>query len=45
MLAGNSHHPNSTYYKINSGSSGKNKVVEEGYRPAKDDKFRVIYGK
>ncbi|QQT56338.1 hypothetical protein I6I98_08380 [Sphingobacterium multivorum] len=42
---GNSHHPNSTYYKINSGCSGKTKVVGEGFRPAKDDKSRIIYGK
>jgi len=23
---------------------GKNKVVEEGYRPAEDGKFRITYG-
>jgi|GEM_PF-827756 len=42
---GNSHHPNSTYYKINNGSSGKTKVVGENYVPTKNDKSRIIYGR
>ena len=39
---GNSHHPNSEYYKINSGKSGKMKVVGSGYVPTSNDKSTVI---
>ncbi|MBL4669154.1 MAG: hypothetical protein JKY30_07815 [Flavobacteriales bacterium] len=40
---GNSHHPNSTYYKINSGLAGKNKVVGPGYSATKGDKSNIFY--
>ncbi len=43
FTTGNSHHPNSTYYKINSGTAGKNKVVGKGYVPAKGDKSKIFY--
>ena len=43
FTSGNSHHPNSTYYKINSGTAGKNKVVGKGYIPSKDDKSKIFY--
>jgi RHS repeat-associated protein len=39
---GNSHHPGSEYYKINSGTYGKNKVVGPGYVPTKDDKSTIF---
>ena len=38
---GNSHHPGSEYYKINSGTHGKNKVVGPDYKPTKDDKSTI----
>ncbi|MDQ3190784.1 MAG: hypothetical protein M3Q58_04250 [Bacteroidota bacterium] len=37
FTTGNSHHPNSTYYKINSGSAGKNKVVGKDYKATSND--------
>jgi RHS repeat-associated protein len=40
---GNNHHPNSTYYKINSGLAGKNKVVGKGYKATKGDKSTIHY--
>ena len=42
FTTGNSHHPNSTYYKINSGKLGKIKVVGEGYKATKGDKSKII---
>lgn len=41
---GNSHHPNSVYYKINSGAAGKTKVVGSGYKATSNDKSKIIYG-
>jgi hypothetical protein len=45
FTTGNTHHPNSTYYKINSGTSGKTKVVGEGYTKSKGDKSKIVHGK
>jgi len=45
FTTGNNHHPNSTYYKISSGSIGKFKVVGEGYRATTNDKSRIFYAK
>ena len=42
FTTGNSHHPGSTYYKINSGKYGKTKVVGKDYKPTKDDKSKII---
>jgi RHS repeat-associated protein len=43
FTTGNSHHPNSTYYKINGGTAGKNKVVGKDYVPTPDDKSNIFY--
>jgi RHS repeat-associated protein len=43
FTTGNSHHPNSTYYKINGGIIGKNKVVGSGYVPTSNDKSKIHY--
>ena len=43
FTTGNSHHPNSTYYKMSSGKSGKTKVVGKEYVPTKDDKAKIIH--
>lgn len=45
FTTGNSHHPNSTYYKISKGSIGKYKVVGERYRATANDKSRIFYAK